>query len=224
MADQITLRAEGGRASGSREARRIRATGNVPAIVYGKSIDDPIAVSVDHHDLVAALSTEAGTNALINIEVGKETILTMPKAVERHPYRNLIRHVDFVTVSLTETTQVEVGVNFIGEAQGVKDGGLLSTPRNSVLIEALPGNIPTAIDLDISELLMGDALRIEDLPEIEGVAYLDDPSYTVVSVTAPAAEVEEEPELLEGEEGELLEGEAEEGAEAAAAGEDEGGE
>ncbi len=223
MADQITLRAEGGRASGSRESRRIRKTGNVPAIVYGKAID-PISVQVDHHDLVAALSTEAGSNALINLEVGGDTILTMPKVVERHPYRNLIRHVDFVTVSLTETTEVEVNVNFIGEAQGVKDGGLLSTARPAVLIEALPTDIPNSIDLDISELEMGDALRIEDLPEIPGVTYLEDPSYTVVSVTAPAAEVEEEPELLEGEEGELLEGEEGEEAEEADGEEGEGGE
>ena len=81
------------------------------------------------------------------------------------------------------------------------------------------------ITLFVSELLMGEALRIEDLPEIPGVTYLEDPSYTVVSVTAPAAEVEEEPELLEGEEGELLEGEAAEGEEGEAAAEEgEGGE
>lgn len=223
MADQITLRAEGGRKTGSRESRRIRRAGNVPAVVYGKAMD-PLSVSVDHHDLVAALSTDSGHNALINIEVGKDTILTMPKVVERHPFRNLIRHVDFVTVSLTETTQTEVSVHFVGDAQGVKDGGILSTPRTVVQIEALPMDIPAFIEVDISELQMGDAFRIEDLPEVAGVSYLEDPSYVVASVTAPAAEVEEEPEAEEGVEGVEGEAPAEDAAAEGAASGDEGGE
>ncbi len=221
MSDQITLRAEAGRKTGSRESRRIRRTGNVPAIVYGKGTD-PLALSVNHHDLVAALSTEAGRNALINLEVGSDTILTMPKVVERHPFRNLIRHVDFVTVSLTEVTQAEVSVHFMGDALGVKEGGILSTPRTSVQIEALPTGIPNAIEVDISGLEMGDALRVSDLPVIEGVTYLDDPDAVIASVTAPAAEIVEEEEL---EEGEIAEEEAaEEAGEEGAESEDEGGE
>ncbi|HEY5685931.1 MAG TPA: 50S ribosomal protein L25 [Acidimicrobiia bacterium] len=219
MAEQITLRAEAGRATGSRESRRVRRTGAVPAIVYGKDMD-PIPVAVDHHDLVAALSTEAGRNALINLAIGADTLLTMPKVVERHPFRNLIRHVDFVTVSLTEVTQAEVAVHFLGEALGVKDGGILSTPRTSVLIEALPTGIPNAIEVDISGLELGDTLRIADLPAMEGVSYLDDLDQLVASITAPAAEiVEEEPELEEGEAAEEEAAEAEAGEAGESAGE-----
>lgn len=223
MSDQITLRAETGRATGSRESRRLRRAGSVPAIVYGKD-REPLPIAVNRRELRAALTTEAGTNALINLDTGSDTILTPPRVVETHPFRTEIRHVDFVTVSLTDRVQAEIPVHFVGEPVGVRSGGVLSTPRTTVQIEAPVVSIPTGVDLDISELEIGDALRVGDLPPIEGVLYLEDPEYTVVSVTVPAAEVEEpveeELEGVEGEEGE----EAEEGGEAAEASEDSGDE
>lgn len=210
MADQITLRARSGRTTGSRASRRLRREGQVPAIVYGKDVDAPINVAVNHHDLVAALSTEAGTNALITLDLGSDSVLTMPRIIERHPFRNEIRHVDFVTVSLTEKVSAEVHVHFEGEPVGVREGGVPSYARTTVYVEALPAEIPTSIALDISDLDIGDNLRVEDLPTIEGVEYLDEPEAVIVSVTVPRALVEEEPEEeLEGEE--ALEGEAEEG-------------
>ena len=202
--DQITLRADAGRATGSRASRRIRREGQVPAIVYGKD-RDPLAITVDHRELRAALTTEAGTNALISLEVGKDKILTLARVVETHPFRREIRHVDFVTIALTDTVSAEIPVHLVGEAVGIKAGGVLSTARTTVEIEALVTNIPSYVELDISELEIGDALRIGDLPAIDGVTYLDDPAYTVVSVTVPAAlEAEEAAEAteLEGEDGE----------------------
>lgn len=215
MSEQITLRAETGRTTGSRASRRLRRSGRVPAIVYGKHAD-PIAVDVNHKELHAALTTEAGTNALITLEVNGEDMLTLPRVVETHPYRSEIRHVDFVTVSLTDRVHAEIPVHLTGEAAGIRAGGVLSTPRTSVQIDAPVTNIPTFVELDISELEIGDALRIGDLPAIEGVEYLEDPEYTVVSITVPAAlEAEAEEEAEEGEEGELAEGEGEgEGEEA----------
>jgi large subunit ribosomal protein L25 len=213
--EQITLRAETGRVTGSRASRRLRREGNVPAIVYGKDID-PISIALDHRELRAALTTEAGLNALINLEVGSDKILTLPRIVETHPFRREIRHVDFVTVSLTDTVHTEIPVHFVGEAAGILAGGVLSTARNVVQIEALVTKIPSYVELDISALEIGDALRIGDLPAIDGVTYTEDLEYTVVSVTVPAA-LEAEPE--EAAEGEELEGEE---AEEAAEGEDEG--
>jgi large subunit ribosomal protein L25 len=214
MSEQITLRAETGRATGSRASRRLRREGAVPAIVYGKD-QEPLAIAVDHRELRAALTTDAGTNALINLEIGKENILTLPRVVESHPFRREIRHVDFVTVALTDTVTAEIPVHLVGEAAGILAGGVLSTPRTTVQIEALVTNIPTHVDLDITALEVGDALRIEDLPPIVGVSYTDDPSYTVVSITVPAALEAEEPEEVEGEEVEGEEGEEAEGEEAA---------
>ena len=129
MAD-VTLRAETGRQPGSRESRRIRRAGNVPAVVYGRGMD-PISVTVDAHDLDVALHTEAGHNVLLTLELDSgESVLTLPKQVEKHPYRNLYRHVDFLRIDVREKVTVEVPIHFEGEPAGVREGGVLSeTPR-----------------------------------------------------------------------------------------------
>ncbi len=225
---QISLRAEAGRAPGSRESRRIRRRGQVPGVVYGKGVD-PIPVAVDAHDLHVALHTEAGTNAIISLEVdGGETLTTMARVVERHPFRNEYRHIDFVTVDLTQNVTAEVAISFEGTPAGVREGGVFSPRRTHVTIEVLPTEIPSSISLDVSEVDIGGSLRIADLPEIDGITYTEDLDAVVMSVTTPAAEIVEEPEELEEEfaEGEEpIEGEEpEEGAEAegGAEGEDTG--
>ena len=217
---QVSLRAEAGRATGSRESRRLRRTGLVPAIVYGKGTE-PINVAVDAHDLHMALHTEAGSNALINLEIEDDkVVLTMARIIERHPFRNEYRHVDFVTVSLDETVHAEVAIHFEGTPAGVIEGGVFSPQRTHVSVETLATTIPSFIELDVSAVEIGDSLRIADLPVIEGVVYTEDPEGVVMSVTTPAAEIEE-PEEVEGEEGEeLAEGEESDGV--AAEGEAEG--
>jgi large subunit ribosomal protein L25 len=217
---QVSLRAEAGRATGSRESRRLRRTGLVPAIVYGKGTD-PINVAVDAHDLHMALHTEAGSNALINLEIEDDkVVLTMARIIERHPFRNEYRHVDFVTVSLDETVHAEVAIHFEGTPAGVIEGGVFSPQRTHVSVETLATTIPSFIELDVSAVEIGDSLRIADLPVLEGVIYTEDPEGVVMSVTTPAAEIEE-PEEVEGEEGEeLAEGEESDGV--AAEGEAEG--
>lgn len=225
---EVTLRAETGRATGSRESRRLRKTGRVPAIVYGKSTD-PITVAVDAHDLHMALHTEAGSNALINLDIeGKDVVLTMARVIERHPFRNEYRHVDFVTVSLDETIHAEVVIHFEGTPVGVIEGGVFSPSKTHVVVETLATSIPSGIELDISGVEVGGALRIADLPEIEGVLYIEDPETVLMSVTAPAVEIEEEPEEIEGEEiegaEELAEGEEPDGQAEESAAEEAGGE
>ncbi|MDP9494975.1 MAG: 50S ribosomal protein L25 [Actinomycetota bacterium] len=205
---EVSLRALTGRDTGSRESRRVRKTGSVPAIVYGKGTE-PVTIAVDAHDLHVVLHTEAGANALINLEIeGGATLLTMARVIERHPFRNEYRHIDFVTVSLDEIVTAEVAIHFEGSPIGVINGGVFSPQRTHVVIEALPTAIPSAIVLDVSNVEIGDSLRIADLPEIEGVTYVEDPEAVVMSVTTLAAEIVEEPEEeLEGEGEELAEGE-----------------
>jgi large subunit ribosomal protein L25 len=221
--EQVSLRARAGRSPGSRESRRIRRTGDVPAVVYGPDLQ-PIPVQVDSHDLHVALHTEAGTNAIINLEIdGGDTITTIARVIERHPFRSEYRHVDFVTVDLSKTVTIDVALHFEGTPAGVKEGGVFSPRRTHVSVEVLPTEIPSFIELDVSDVEIGGSLRIEDLPDLDGLDYLDELDAVVMSVTVPAAENEEpepeEVELLEGEE--LPEGEeAEEGAEEAE-GEDE---
>jgi len=205
---EVSLRAQTGRSTGSRESRRVRKTGTVPAIVYGKGTE-PVSIAVDAHDLHVVLHTEAGANALINLEIeGGATLLTMARVIERHPFRNEYRHIDFVTVSLDEIVTAEVAIHFEGSPIGVINGGVFSPQRTHVVIEALPTAIPSAIVLDVSNVEIGDSLRIADLPAIEGVTYTEDPEAVVMSVTTLAAEIVEEPEEeLEGEGEELAEGE-----------------
>jgi large subunit ribosomal protein L25 len=216
---EVTLRAETGRSQGSRPSRRLRRTGRVPAVVYGKDIETQ-AIAVDSRELYGVLRTEAGLNALINLEIeGGGNQLTMAKVVERHPVRGEIIHVDFVTISLTEKTRADVLLDLQGDPVGVREGGIVETINNSVLVEALPTEIPTSIVIDVSELNVGDTLRISDLPAIEGVEYLDDVDEPLITVVLPAAEIaeEEEEELEEG--AELEEGEEPDEGEGAAEGE-----
>lgn len=207
MSDQITLRAQKGRETGSAASRRIRNEGNVPAVVYGHGLDEPVLVTVNRRELRAALTTEAGTNALIYLDIDGTEHLTLAREIEKHPYRTEIRHVDFVTVSLTDTIVTDVVLEFVGTPVATEEGGVLSTPISSVSIEVLATKIPSHIEVDVSEMTMTDSLRISDLPELDGVTYLDDPDQTVATIVIPRALIEEEEEELgEGEE-ELAEGE-----------------
>jgi large subunit ribosomal protein L25 len=211
---QVTLRAEGGRTPGSPESRRIRRTGNVPGVVYGHGTESR-PITVDAHDLQLALHTEAGANALINLEIdGGKPVLTMARVVDKHPFRNEYRHVDFVAISLDEKLSFEIPIHFGGTPIGVIEGGVFSPRRTTVEVLTLASTIPDFVELDVSGVQLGDSLRIGDLPQLEGVEYPEDPEAVVMSVTVPAAEIEEEPEeveLLEGEE--LPEGEEAEAGE-----------
>ncbi len=212
--DTLTLSSEPRTEAGSRPARRLRRSGRVPAVVYGREVETT-PISVDARDLYAVLNTEAGLNALINVQVDGTQILTVAREVQRHPVRGDIIHLDFVNVSLTEAIEAEVALEIIGVPVGVsQDGGVLETVRASIAIEALPTAIPPSVELDVTELTIGDSLKVSDLPELEGVTILDDPDQTLVTVLAPR--IEEEPEELEEEELEGVElaeeGEAPEGA------------
>ncbi len=208
---------------GSAEARRLRRSGSVPATVYGQQAEAQ-SVSVDGRALYTVLHTEAGLNAVITLDVDGEEITTLAREIQRHPVRGDITHLDFIRISLTDTVAAEVGVDFIGVPEGVReDGGIVETIRAVVNVEALPTDIPSGIELDITALNIGDVLRVSDLPVIAGVEYTDDPEASLVTVSVPAAiiaEEAEEDELLEGEEGEEGAEPGEEGAEPAASDEE----
>ena len=208
---------------GSAESRRMRRAGTVPAVVYGRE-SEAQAVAVNARELYAILHTEAGLNAVITLDVDGTEITTLAREVQRHPLRGDVTHLDFIRISLTETVAAEVSVDFEGEPVGVRDdGGIVETIQATVNLEALPTAIPSSISLDISELTIGDVLRVSDLPAIEGVQYTDDPEASLVTISVPAAVISEEveEELLEGEEGEEGAEPGEEGAEGAAEGAEE---
>ncbi len=209
-----TLRAQRRTESGTRPARRLRRAGNVPAVVYGKDVG-PVPVAVDAKDLYAVLHTEAGLNAIIDLEVeGDGSYTTVAREIQRDPVRGDVIHVDFIKVSLDVAIEAEVGVEYEGVPIGVReDAGILETLAPTVTVSALPGEIPSSIPLDISGLHIGETMKVADLPEIPGVEYLDDPDRPLITVIARAAEEEVAVEEIEGE--------LEEGAEAPSEGEPE---
>lgn len=223
--EQVSLRAEPRTDAGSRPARRLRRDGLIPAVVYGRGIDT-LPVTVSSRDLYSVLHTEAGLNALINVEVdGGDTILTVAREIQRHPVRGDITHLDFIQVALDRAIEAEVGVDYVGVPLGVReDGGFVETIAGSVLVSALPTEIPSGIEVDIEALGIGDTLKVSDLPAIAGVEYLDDPDRPLVTVLLPRVEEEPEAEALEGEllEGEIPEGEEGEAEEAEAGSGEEG--
>jgi large subunit ribosomal protein L25 len=201
---------------GSRDARRLRREGLIPGVLYGPS--EPQAFCVPERDLRRALSGPGGTHAVLDVVVqgldgAHASIL---KDFQRDPVKGFVTHIDLHEIRLDRPIQASVSVQLTGEPAGVREGGVLQQSTQQVNIEALPLEVPEHIDVDASGLEIGEALRVSDLPALDGVTYLDDPETVIASVALPTVVEEPEPEEepAEGEEGEpLAEGEeAPEGA------------
>jgi large subunit ribosomal protein L25 len=214
--DQISLRAELRSTAGTRPTRRQRREGLVPAVVYGKGMDT-VSVTVSDRDLFSVLHTEAGLNALIDLEVDGGNVLTVAREIQRHPVRGDITHLDFIKVSLDEPILAEVGIELLGTPVGVhEEGGIVESIATTVTVRALPTEIPPSVELEIAELSIGDTLTIGDLPVIPGVEYVDEEERPLVTILAPRKIEEEEVPEEELEGVELEEGEEAPAAEAAA--------
>ena len=201
---------------GSAESRRLRRQGLVPGVLYGRS--ETRSIAVEERRLRAALTGSSGLHAVLDVVLDGQAAVqpSILKDYQRDPIRGTVRHVDLQEVRLDQAIQATVTVHLVGaeEAPGLKEGGVLSQPGSSLNVEALPMEVPESIEADVSNMEMGDTLRLEDIATIEGVTFLDDPHETVIAnISAPIVEVEPEPELEEGAElaegEEALEGEAE---------------
>ena len=205
---QETLRAEQRVTQGTRASKRLRREGRIPGVVYGVDIE-PLAVHVSNRDLYAVLHTDAGRNALIEVDVDGSQVLTVAREIQRDPVRGDITHLDFIQVKMDTEIDAEVAIEFIGLPRGVKDdGGVIETFDASVMISALPNAIPQSVEVDIEHLGIHDTLKVSDLPEVEGVTYTADPDHPLLTVVVPAVEEEPVEELLD-EEGLPIEGEPE---------------
>jgi large subunit ribosomal protein L25 len=203
----------------------LRAEGRVPATVYGLG-SDAVSVSVDWRELRGALTTDAGVNALINLEIdGHASELTIVKDLQRHAIRRSVLHVDFLRVSRDVAIEVDVPIVLHGEAEEVtRNDGVVDHMLFQLTIRAKPGAIPNEISVDISELSINEAIRVGDLTLPPGVETDADPEEPIVIGQPPQAEA---PEVAEGEEAEgAAEGEAEggpsEGGDGSSGGESEG--
>jgi large subunit ribosomal protein L25 len=208
---EYKLAAENRSDAGKGAARRLRASGRVPAVLYGHGTK-PQHLSVDARQFSQALRTDAGANVLISLEVGRDQHLALAREIQRHPVRGDLIHVDFIQVRRGEKVHVQVPVHLVGESPGVREGGIADQDLYQLNVEAEVTAVPEAIEADVSGLNVGDVLRVGDLKALGGAVILDDPDAPVVSVVAPT--VEAEPAAEEAEEGEA----AAEGGEAAAEG------
>jgi large subunit ribosomal protein L25 len=191
---EVALEAEVGRSTGTRPSRRLRAEGKVPAVLYGHGIT-PQSLTVDRKALRAALAQEAGLNALIALEVAGTRHLAMARQLQRDPLKGFVSHVDFVIVSRDEVVSVEVPVRLVGEAEAVERGdGLIEQQLFELTVHAKPADIPNAVEVDISRLTIGDAIRVSDLRLPAGVSTDLDPEDPVVLAQASRLAEEEEGE------------------------------
>jgi large subunit ribosomal protein L25 len=189
------------RVLGSAESRRLRRRGLVPGVLYGR--ERPVAITIAERDLRAALTTEGGLNAVLDVVVrdaGAKAHPSVLKEFQRDAVRGVITHVDLQEVRLDRLIHATVPVTLVGEPIGVKEGGVLSQVTTEVTVEALPMEVPQHLDLDVSGLVIGESARLDSLEVPEGVTLLDDPD-TVLASVAHARRVEE-PEVEAPAEGE----------------------
>jgi large subunit ribosomal protein L25 len=181
MSDQLLLSAETGREEGTRASRRLRRDGRVPAVVYGLQFE-PVTVSVAWPDLRAALSTDAGLNVLITLSIDGSEQLSIVKDLQRHPVRRDVIHVDFLRVTADQEIEVEIPITLIGEALEVtRADGMVDQSIYMLTVTARPADVPDEIVVDISEMALGDSIRVGDLALPTGVTTLVDPDDSVAN-------------------------------------------
>ena len=178
---EITITAESGRVTGSRSSGRARREGKIPAVIYGHGID-PLSVSVNARELRSALTTDAGLNALVELQLDGAKHLTMAKSLQRDPVRNTVIHVDFQIVSRDEIVTAEVAIELVGDAEEVhRGGGVVDQSLFNLTVHATPDRIPHQIEIDVTDLKIGDTIRVADLKLPQGVTIdLDEETALVV--------------------------------------------
>lgn len=222
--DQITIQSNLREGIGKGKNRRLRVAGRIPAVLYGHKSQN-VALDVDPKEIFKILNSESGENTIFMLQVpGRENVNCMIKEYQREPITHNLLHADFYEVAMDEVLEVDVPLEVVGEAYGVKtEGGLLDIVHRELRVECLPGDIPDNIEVDVTELKIGDMVRVRDLKVSEKIKLLDDPETVVLAVehpreeepvataAVPGTETEQEPEVIKkGKAVEAEEGEEEE--------------
>jgi len=191
--------------------KKLRHSGHVPAVLYGKK-DEASSIAVNSIELVKTVRDE-GRNAIISLDVENgKTVDVMLHEYQMDPIKDELIHADFYVVDMKEEMDVEVPLRVEGEAVGAKEGGVLQQPLYELQVRAKPADIPEEITVDVSELEIGDTISLTDLPTSDKYEFLDDDDTTIATVVPPTEEepleedeeedAAQEPELVNAEEDE----------------------
>ena len=188
---ESTVQAQKREAADKNAARRLRATGRIPAVLYGAK-KDSVTISVDPKSITKILTSESGHNTIFDLAIeGAEKTKAMIVDWQYEPLKGSLLHVDVKRIAMDKKLRLSVPIMLKGEAAGVKtQGGILEHVLREVDIECLPADIPSHIDVDVSHLVFGEVLRVSDLPRSEKVKLLTDENQTVAHVVAVKEVVE----------------------------------
>ncbi|MDP8313662.1 MAG: 50S ribosomal protein L25 [Candidatus Celaenobacter antarcticus] len=202
------------RETGKKAAKMVRSENKIPSILYGSGMES-VPLEIDYADFYHYYKESLGHQSFIFLQIGKKEHRCLVRDMQIDPVTREIVHLDFHEITAGQSMDVEIPVITIGDAPGIKEGGMLDAGIRDLQIRCMPKDLPDVIEIDVSELQIGDSIHIEDIlekyPDIE---FLQPSNTTLVSILAPKMEVEEvEEEELEGEE--AAEGAEETGAEGA---------
>jgi large subunit ribosomal protein L25 len=191
MADNVDLQAREREERGKNAARRLRASGMVPAVLYGDGEGQTRSLAVPDR-IVDYTLHHLGDNALYDVNLGAGTSTARIVDVQRDPVTGRLIHVDFAPVNMQERIEVTVPLHVVGESPGAEEGGVLQQVAYEVQVESLPGEIPQELTLDVSSLGMNENLSLADVTLPEGVTLISDPGEVAATVTAPTEITEED--------------------------------
>jgi large subunit ribosomal protein L25 len=181
---------------GKNEARRLRADGRIPGVLYGAK-KSTVAVSLDPKQITRILHSESGHNTIFDLQVGDEKAKVMIVDWQHDPIHGKLLHIDLKRIAMDEKMRVMVPIHLVGEAEGVKtQGGILDQVLREVEVECLPGDIPSHIDADVAQLVFGTVLRVSDLPHAGKLKFITDETQTVAHITSVKEEVAPTPEAV----------------------------
>lgn len=190
MGDMSTVLEATKRETGARSILTgVRNDGGIPANVYGYKTE-ATSISVDAKDLLKGLQMN-GQNAVFTLNIEGKTVNAVINEIQRCALKGHVKHIDFQAVNMSEEIEVEVPVTIVGEAKGVKEGGVITQPNRDIKIKVKPSDIPEAIEIDVSDLGVGDTLSLVDVREKIKFDVLNDDEYTLATITPPTKVAEE---------------------------------
>ena len=194
MAEAITLAAERRTETGKGAARQLRLSGRIPAVIYGQGRESE-SLSLAELDLVKAMAGRAVGSTIFDLKIDGKSVRALIREIQRHPFRLRILHVDFYEIHAGEKLTLDVPLHLVGSPEGVRnEGGILDQVIRNVQIEVLPKYIPEHIEIDVSDLHVGQSLHVRDL-EVSNAKILTEPGKTICSIVRARVELEVQPEV-----------------------------